>query len=168
MSLQGARAKRRRFAICAKWCRPLCEVSAAAAESQGVSISFEPGEEIEAPIERARMERVFLNLIGNALEAMPGGGAIHITERVDRESVLIRITDTGRAFCRPFARSCSSLSSVRAKKMVLGLGLALSRQTVLDHGGEIWVEEGSPGARFVVRLPAAKRGSTARPLQPAL
>jgi len=42
----------------------------------------------------------------------------------------------------------------------------LSRQTVLDHGGEIWVEEGSPGARFVIRLPLRKEA--ARPLQPAL
>jgi len=45
-----------------------CAASAAAAESQGVSISLDPAELIELPIERARMERVFLNLIGNALE----------------------------------------------------------------------------------------------------
>jgi signal transduction histidine kinase len=42
------------------------------------------------------------------------------------------------------------------KKNGLGLGLALSRQTVIDQGGAIWVEEGSPGARFVVRLPLRK------------
>jgi signal transduction histidine kinase len=34
----------------------------------------------------------------------------------------------------------------------LGLGLALSRQAVLDHGGDIWTEPAS-GARFVIRLP---------------
>jgi len=145
-----------------------CEVSAAAAESQGVSISFEPGEEIEAPIERARMERVFLNLIGNALEAMPGGGAIHITERVDRESVLIRITDTGPGILPSIREKLFEPFVSAGKKNGLGLGLALSRQTVLDHGGEIWVEEGSPGARFVVRLPLRKEASPARPLQPAL
>jgi len=72
-----------------------CEASTAAAEAQGVRISFESGEQIELPIERNRMERVFLNLIGNALEAMPNGGAIHIAERVDRESVLIEVSDTG-------------------------------------------------------------------------
>jgi signal transduction histidine kinase len=34
----------------------------------------------------------------------------------------------------------------------LGLGLALSRQTVLNHGGDIWTEPAA-GARFVIRLP---------------
>jgi signal transduction histidine kinase len=42
----------------------------------------------------------------------------------------------------------------------LGLGLALSRQTVLDHGGEIWIDQridlGLPGARFIIRLPLRK------------
>ena len=145
-----------------------CEASAAAAESQGVSISFEPGEEIEAPIERARMERVFLNLIGNALEAMPGGGAIHITERVDGESVLIQIADTGPGILPSIRAKLFEPFVSAGKKNGLGLGLALSRQTVIDHGGEIWVEEGSPGARFVVRLPLRKEASQPRPLQPAL
>ena len=145
-----------------------CEASAAAAESQGVSISFEPGEEIELPIERARMERVFLNLIGNALEAMPGGGAIHIAERVDRESVLVQITDTGPGILPSIREKLFEPFVSAGKKNGLGLGLALSRQTVLDHGGEIWVEEGSPGARFVVRLPLRKEAAQARPLQPAL
>src|SRR6202040_2687284 len=43
-----------------------CDAASAAAEAQNVRIIFEAGEEIELPIERARMERVFLNLIDNA------------------------------------------------------------------------------------------------------
>ena len=35
----------------------------------------------------------------------------------------------------------------------LGLGLALSRQTLLDHGGDMWAETNGPGARFCLRLP---------------
>ena len=43
------------------------------------------------------------------------------------------------------------------KKSGLGLGLALSRETVLDHGGEIWADAGfQGGARFCVRLPLAR------------
>src|SRR5438045_3136993 len=72
-----------------------CEASIAAAEAQGVHISFESGEQIELPIERNRMERVFLNLIGNALEAMPNGGATHIAERAGRGSRLIEDWDAG-------------------------------------------------------------------------
>jgi two-component system sensor histidine kinase MtrB len=40
------------------------------------------------------------------------------------------------------------------KKNGLGLGLALSRQTVVDHGGEMWAENApGGGARFFIRLP---------------
>src|SRR6185369_12754013 len=136
-----------------------CNASAAAAESQGVCIFLEPAQEIELPIERARMERVFLNLIGNALEAMPEGGSIRIAELVDGESVLIQFSDTGPGILPSIRAKLFEPFVSAGKKNGLGLGLALSRQTVLDHGGEIWVEDGSPGARFVIRLPLkARRG----------
>jgi nitrogen-specific signal transduction histidine kinase len=41
----------------------------------------------------------------------------------------------------------------------LGLGLALSRRTVLNHGGDIWTEPAS-GARFVIRLPMNRARSS--------
>jgi signal transduction histidine kinase len=134
-----------------------CAASAAAAESQGVSISLDPAEPIELPIERARMERVFLNLIGNALEAMPNGGSIRIAERVDGESALIEFADTGPGILPSIRAKLFEPFVSAGKKNGLGLGLALSRQTVLDHGGEIWVEEGAGGARFVIRLPLKAR-----------
>jgi signal transduction histidine kinase len=43
---------------------------------------------------------------------------------------------------------------VTSGKNGLGLGLALSRQTVLDHGGDLWIEDdGAAGARFRLKLP---------------
>ena len=44
------------------------------------------------------------------------------------------------------------------KKNGLGLGLALSRQTLLDHGGDMWADANGPGARFCLRLPKERRG----------
>jgi signal transduction histidine kinase len=133
-----------------------CDASAAAADAQNVRIIFEPGQEIELPIERARMERVFLNLIDNALEAMPEGGAIFITEQMAADSVFIQFADTGPGILPSIRAKLFEPFVSAGKKNGLGLGLALSRQTVIDQGGEIWVEEGSPGARFVVRLPLRK------------
>jgi signal transduction histidine kinase len=144
-----------------------CDASAAAAESQNVRITFQASEEIELPIERARMERVFLNLIDNALEAMPEGGLIHITERMDTDSVFVQFGDTGPGILPSIRAKLFEPFVSAGKKNGLGLGLALSRQTVLDQGGEIWVEEGSPGARFVIRLPLKKEAAHARPLQSA-
>jgi signal transduction histidine kinase len=138
-----------------------CDASATAAESQNVRITFEAGEEIELPIERARMERVFLNLIDNALEAMPDGGAIHIAERRDANSVFIQFADTGPGILPSIRARLFEPFVSAGKKNGLGLGLALSRQTVLDQGGEIWIEQGSPGARFVIRLPLRKMAMAA-------
>src|SRR5262249_5958171 len=133
-----------------------CDALAAVAESQGVRISFEPTPEIELPIERARMERVFLNLIGNALEAMPDGGQIRIGTRVQDDSVCLEFADTGPGILPSIREKLFEPFVSAGKKNGLGLGLALSRQTVLDHGGEIWVEQGSGGAKFVIRLPLRK------------
>src|SRR6202008_4641626 len=66
-----------------------CETAARAAESQGVEILLDiPPEPIELSLERARMERVFLNLISNALEAMPDGGSVHIGAKEAENGVL--------------------------------------------------------------------------------
>jgi signal transduction histidine kinase len=149
-----------------------CEASAAAAEAQDVRIDFKPEEDVELPIERARMERVFLNLIDNALEAMPDGGAIQIFEHTRGDAVFIEFADTGPGI-QPAIREKLFEPFVSAgKKNGLGLGLALSRQTVLDHGGEIWVDQspgrnGSPGARFIIRLPLRRRPAVAPAPDPA-
>jgi signal transduction histidine kinase len=128
------------------------DASAQTAESQSVAIHVDVPDSIELPLERARVERVFLNLIGNALEAMPSGGEIRITGSTDQESSVVRVEDTGPGI-RPEIRGRLFEPFVSAgKKNGLGLGLALSRQTVLDHGGDLWVEDG-PGARFAIRFP---------------
>lgn len=126
---------------------------ASSADQQGVRIDVAVDPAIELPLERARMERVFLNLIANAVDAMPGGGCVEIRAERNGESVVIHVDDTGpgiplsvrKRLFQPF---------VSEGKNGLGLGLALARQTVLDHGGDLWAEETrSSGARFRLRLP---------------
>jgi signal transduction histidine kinase len=107
---------------------------------------------IDLPLVRLRIERVFFNLIANAFEAMPGGGKVRIGARKAGACVLVEVEDTGlgipgcirdRLF-EPFVTS--------GKHDGLGLGLALARLTVRNHGGDIWTEPAA-GARFVIRLP---------------
>ncbi len=133
-----------------------CDSLAAAAEQQGVAVALEIPGEIEVPVERSRVERVFANLVGNALEAMQGGGEVRITAELREGAVVIHVEDTGPGIA-PEIRSKLFQPFVSAgKRNGLGLGLALSRQTVMDHGGDMWVES-SPGrgARFSFRLPGA-------------
>ncbi|MGI8742822.1 MAG: ATP-binding protein [Bryobacteraceae bacterium] len=141
-------------------CR-LREVIEAAAESyspvaalQSVSLEIRVPEELELPLERARMERVFLNLIGNALEAMPDGGCLRISAEKEAGSVVVRVADTGPGIAAQIRPRLFQPFVSSGKKNGLGLGLALSHQTVIDHGGELWLDQDvKAGARFCVRLP---------------
>jgi signal transduction histidine kinase len=107
------------------------------------------------------MERAFVNLIGNALEAMPDGGEVRISAEVEDGAVLIHVEDNGPGIA-PEIRSQLFQPFVSAgKRNGLGLGLALSRQTVLEHGGDMWVEsQPGRGARFSFRLPGAQVAQT--------
>jgi signal transduction histidine kinase len=133
-----------------------CDAVDAMAEAQGVKLQLAIPPEIELPLERSRMERVFLNMVSNALEAMPEGGEVRISAVPEDGAVRIEVEDSGPGIA-PEIRSKLFQPFVSAgKRNGLGLGLALSRQTVLDHGGEMWVEsEPGRGARFCFRLPGA-------------
>ena len=125
------------------------------AEQQNVTIDARINPAIEVLLERGRMERVFLNLVSNALEAMPEGGGIEIGARTVDGYVEVRISDTGPGIPKEI-RDRLFQPFVTARRNGLGLGLALSRQAVLAHGGDLWVDDAaSSGACFCVRLPLA-------------
>ena len=127
----------------------------AVAAGQGVTIHQELAPNLELALERARMERVFMNLIGNALEVMPNGGEIVIraTQR-GNDDVEIEIADSGPGIPAELRPQLFQPFATFGKKNGSGLGLALSRQAVLDHGGDIWAEDkATPGATFRIRLP---------------
>ncbi|HWF09344.1 MAG TPA: ATP-binding protein [Bryobacteraceae bacterium] len=130
------------------------DVEGAQAEQQGVNVRTSIDASIELPLERARMERVFLNLITNAVEAMPNGGTIDIRAERDGTAVIVKVDDTGPGI-PDSVRNRLFEPFVTSRKNGLGLGLALSRQTVLEHGGDLWVEDAGTGggAHFRLRLP---------------
>jgi len=131
-----------------------CESLLASAEVQRVEVEIRIPDEIELPLERNRMERVFSNLVGNALEMMPEGGRIQISAAADNGFVVADVRDTGPGIAPEIRDSLFEPFVSAGKKNGLGLGLALARQTVLDHGGDMWAEsEPGLGACFRLRLP---------------
>jgi signal transduction histidine kinase len=99
------------------------------------------------------MERVFQNLIGNAIEAMPKGGAVSVRAEVGTGEVNVCVQDTGPGIPAVIAAELFQPFVTSGKPNGVGLGLALSRKTVLSHGGQLWVEPAEAGARFRMRLP---------------
>jgi len=123
-----------------------------AAEKQSVWIFNDVPSGIEAPLVRSRIERVFFNLLTNSVEAMPKGGKIRIGAIKTDNCALIEVEDTGPGIPCGIRDRLFEPFVTAGKDHGLGLGLALSRQTVVDHGGDMWAEPAA-GARFVVRLP---------------
>ena len=156
--LNVSRGKTRAAEICRlrEVASAACESLEAAAEAQGVAVTQEIPPEIELPLERSRMERAFVNLIGNALEAMPGGGEVNISARIVADAAIVEVSDTGPGIAPEIRAQLFQPFVSAGKRNGLGLGLALSRQTVLEHGGDMWVESApGRGARFFFRLPLA-------------
>jgi signal transduction histidine kinase len=139
-----------------------CESLLAAADTQRVHLQVEIPESIELPLERNRMERVFANLAGNALEMMPDGGRILISASAGNGFVIVEVRDTGPGIAPEIRDNLFEPFVSAGKKSGLGLGLALARQTVLDHGGDMWAEsEPGGGACFRLRLPVTQAGRAA-------
>jgi signal transduction histidine kinase len=121
---------------------------------RGVKVVIEVPERVEVMAHRARAERVFFNLFSNAMDAMPEGGQIRVSAEEGNGAIDVLVRDTGPGIPAS-VRSQMFRPFVTGKRTGLGLGLTLSRQTMLDIGGDLSVVDGTGGASFRVRFPRA-------------
>ena len=110
--------------------------------------------------DRHQLTQVFLNLVLNALDAMPGGGVLTIAadKSDDGNFVDLRFIDTGVGIPEKYLGNIfDPFFSSKKNAKGTGLGLSVSRGIVRQHGGDIRVvsEEGV-GSAFTVSLPIAK------------
>ena len=88
------------------------------------------------------------------MEAMGGAGEIRISASMIRGEAVVEVEDDGPGIAPEIRANLFQPFVTAGKKNGLGLGLALARQTLLDHGGDMWVEsEPGCGATFLFRLP---------------
>ena len=132
---------------------------------RGIRLRFDrdPDDRTNVLGEGARLERVFENLIDNALSFSPDRGLIAISAVSDRDELVIRVEDEGPGVPEEAREDVfKRFHSVRPDSETFGqhsgLGLAIARTIVDGHQGTIFVESREDriaGARFVVRLPLA-------------
>jgi signal transduction histidine kinase len=105
--------------------------------------------------DRDRVKQVLLNLVLNAIQAMPGGGKLTLGASVFQGALTLDVSDTGGGIApEVLPRLFEPYVTTKAKG--LGLGLAIARRIVEGHGGTI--EAGNRpegGSRFRVTLPLA-------------
>ena len=132
------------------------------AEKSGVTIKSDLASELPpCLVEVRQLRQVFLNLLKNAMEAMPKGGTITVRcgyspdEISAKEgSVTVEVEDTGIGVpSRDLETIFKPFYSTKQKGM--GLGLSLCKGIVEKHGGSIRVEsQEGKGSRFIVEIPS--------------
>ena len=142
---------------------------AARGVERGVRIRFDRADAKPLAVlgEGARLERVFENLLDNAVSFSPEGGLVTVSAARARDELVVRVDDEGPgvpADAREtvFRRFETMRPAGEAFGRHSGLGLAIARTIVEGHQGSIVAdsrEDRTAGARFVVRLPLAQRRS---------
>jgi len=120
----------------------------------GVRIDARLGAPKPIALDENRMRRALLNLFYNALEAMPQGGVLHVESGSEGQSVFARVADTGTGIPDSIRERLFEPFVTAGKSHGSGLGLAVVKKVVEDHGGSIDV--GKPeggGTVFRIDLP---------------
>jgi len=114
--------------------------------------------------DRSQMEQLFLNLLLNALQAMPGGGLLTLHTGVSDGQAFAEVRDTGRGIPPEIReRIFDPFFTTRDPGCGTGLGLAVSDNIVAAHGGRIELtSQVGAGSAFRVWLPRHEPALTAR------
>ncbi len=146
----------------------LRDVFSLRAEDHGIELTFSTAGTARVRGDFDRLEQVMNNLIDNALRHTPPGGAVRITCRDLQPGTLqVAVSDTGPGIppedlphlFERFYRSRNTRERADGHRGH-GLGLAIAREIVRAHGGEIWAtSEPGRGTTFVFTLPIAGRAA---------
>ncbi len=117
----------------------------------------------------SELNQVWTNLIDNAADAMDGRGAISIrAERIDADEVRVTICDTGPGIPPEVASKIfEPFFTTKPPGIGSGLGLHISHQVVVRHGGRIDLESEPGRTCFIVTLPVTMPKSAAGALPPS-
>jgi len=107
-----------------------------------------------------KLQQAFLNIIKNAMESIPGEGAVSVSVEPSGSTwISVKITDTGPGLTAGEIERIFN-PEYTTKEKGLGLGLPIAHEIIRGHGGRILVvSKPGAGTTFDVRLPAGeKRG----------
>jgi signal transduction histidine kinase len=125
--------------------------------ANGIKVEFDANDSnATAMLDEACMRAALLNILLNAIEAMPTGGSLNITSATTGETLSLVIDDTG-----------AGMTEERVKKIFepfnsdkpggLGLGMPYAKKIIEEHGGQIMVDSKlGEGTRIWINLPGEK------------
>lgn len=128
------------------------------ASQQHVELTTDPSDEpITVSADPDQIQQLLLNLILNALDAMPGGGTVSVRIDGPKNGILqLQVLDSGPGIAPDLAARLFQ-PFVTSKETGVGLGLVISRRIAEDHGGSLTAHNHREGgACFVLELPVLK------------
>ncbi|NHQ74286.1 HAMP domain-containing protein [Roseovarius gahaiensis] len=128
-------------------------------EVSGIEIATDLQGEANVRMARTELQQVLVNLILNAVQAMPQGGVLTVRVADMQDSVTITVEDTGHGIAPEAQKRIFDPFFTTKQAEGTGLGLSISQRLVTRTGGTLEVHsiEGQ-GSRFVVTLPSAQEG----------
>jgi signal transduction histidine kinase len=128
--------------------------------TNGVEVYLELQEDLPwVSMDENQMKQVLLNLVHNALQAMPQGGQLRIKtaeqQKIGRDGVIVSVRDSGMGIAiENQTRVFEPFFTTKADHGGTGLGLSVTYGIVSDHGGEIeLISQPDQGSTFTVWLP---------------
>ncbi|MCD6080450.1 MAG: hypothetical protein B6D53_03740 [Candidatus Omnitrophica bacterium 4484_49] len=112
--------------------------------------------------DRVHLERVLVNLLGNALKFTPENGEIGVVIQKEGDSILFEVYDTGigipeKDLDKIFDEFYRADNPINRERKGTGLGLPLVKKIIDAHGGKIWAKsKPGEGSRFFFTLPLRK------------
>ena len=134
------------------------------AEAENVHITLELQNRCKGKVmgDESELREVLVNMVFNAIDAMPEGGTLSLSSRVTGDSVVITVADTGIGMSPEVRSRVFDPFFTTKGKAGLGLGLAVSFGIIRRHGGNIEVEsQHGMGTKFRITLPIAGISSDA-------
>jgi signal transduction histidine kinase len=125
--------------------------------AEGVEIAYEPGDDTAVVADREALRKILVNVVENALDAMPGGGTVTVGYRRSGGSAEVIIEDTGAGLSRDVQERLFE-PYFSTKTNGTGLGLAICQSLALEMGGGIRLRNRSDGTgvQAIVSLPLAR------------
>lgn len=146
------------------------------ARARGVEIAVSAKLEPLPPVmgNEAAMREALTNLVLNAVDAMPQGGKVLVSSRLETGKICVKVADTGMGMDEQTAQRCFEPFYSTKGKGGTGLGLSMVYGVVRRHGGTIDVKSAQgKGTTFTIRVPvqpaaadAANGNAPAAPAEP--
>lgn len=120
---------------------------------QKIDVKIECDENIEILADKEKLSCCFLNLFLNSIEAIKENGTISINIKKRGDSVLISFKDTGHGIPAVIQDKIFD-PYFTSKNTGMGLGLSITKKIIVEHGGNIWLNNSSEeGTEFLIELP---------------